>query len=322
MSAAPTSAYVPPVTGLSVLVCTAHRPTWLAALLRSLADDPTRPPDLTVCVVDNSPEASAAPVLGEPLPFALVHAHLPVPNIADARNTALRLASTPLVLLLDDDQLVEPGFFGALDHAWRARPSWSRGLRLGVSPRPEPAADPRFFAAPTTRLVAPHPVTRREFATNGLLIERMALLELGESPFDAHFSLTGGEDTELFVRLAQRGTLIAWTPSVSVLERVPAHRATLSHMLKTGFRTGMTDAMIALRSEGRTRLGYGGEALKQLVAGSVMALAVPLTGTRPGPHELVQATRFFGKLFALLGGRWEPYRFRRSAPPPGRGGQP
>jgi hypothetical protein len=308
------------VIDLSVLVCTANRPTWLEALLRSLAEDPTRPGDLLVCVVDNSPEGSAAPVLAKTWPFTLVHSHLGIPNIADARNEVLRLARSPLVLMLDDDQLVAPGFFLALERAWRARPAWSHGLRLGVVPRPEPGADPRFFAAPTTRLTAPHPVTRREFATNGLLLQRDALVGLGAAPFDSHFSLTGGEDTELFVRLAQRGTLIAWAPSVTVLERVPSHRATLSHMLKTGFRTGMTDAMIALRTEGRTRLGYGGEALKQLVAGSVMALAVPLTGTRPGPHELVQATRFFGKLFALAGGRWEPYRTRHTGPAAKHGG--
>lgn len=295
------------MNGLSVLICTANRPAWLHALLRSIADDPTRPADLQLVVVDNSRDASAA-LLASDWPFPITHLHLAEPSIASARNLALAAAATDLALLLDDDQLVPPDFFAALARAWLGRPAWASGLRLGVLPAPEPDADPRFFAAPATRLPIGHPVTRREFATNGLLLTRPAFAALGMAPFDPYFGLTGGEDTEFFVRLSRLGFRFAFRPDVTVIERIAAPRATLWHLLRTGFRTGMTDAMIARRSEGKTTLEYATDALQQLTYGVVFASTSTALGQSPKPTDLMQVTRFFGKAFALCGGRWEPYR--------------
>ena len=337
------------MNGLTVLICTAHRPARLQALLRSIADDQTRPTDLQLIVVDNSHDASAAPVLTD-CPFPINGVHLLKPNIADARNLALAHVQTDVALFLDDDQLVPPDFFAALDHAWRGRPAWASGLRLGVQPAPEPGADPRFAAAGVTLLPAAHPVTRKEFATNGVLLTspcvsaphrhenawrpigslgrafpplprerggrpsrrlpltRPAFTALGTAPFDPCFGLTGGEDTEFFVRLSRLGYRLTYRPDVVALERIPAARATVLHLLKTGFRTGMTDAMIACRSEGQSTLDYALDALKHLANGVVLASTSSAIGRSPEPTDVMQVSRFFGKAFALLGGRWEPYR--------------
>ncbi len=295
------------MNGLTILICTAHRPAWLQALLRSIADDATRSGDLRLIVVDNSHDASAAPVLAD-WPFPITRLHLDQPNIANARNLALAHVQTDVALFLDDDQLVPAHFFAALDNAWRGRPAWASGLRLGVRPTPEPGADLRFCAAPATHLPSAHPVTRKEFATNGLLLTRPAFTALGTAPFDPHFGLTGGEDTEFFVRLSRLGFRLAYRPDVAVLERISAPRATVLHLLKTGFRTGMTDAMIARRSEGRSTLAYAADALRQLANGVVLASTSTAIGRSPEPTDVMQVSRFFGKAFALFGGRWEPYR--------------
>ncbi len=300
-----------PVPALEVLICTARRPTWLEALLRALADDPSRPSTgVGVVVVDNDPAASAASVLDAPWPFPIRTAHLAQPDIVGARNLAFALSEAPLLLLLDDDQLVAPGFFAALDTAWRARPHFAVGLRLGVVPRPEPGADPRYFAAPTPRVTPPHPVTRTEFATNGLLIERAALAALGAAPFDPRFGLTGGEDTELFLRLDRRGLRVA-ASSLAVTERVPRDRATLRHVLRGGLRTGYTDALIALR-EGQTRPAFAAELIAALALRASLAAASLALGARPGTSDLVSLARLAGKTLALSGLRWQPYRPREA----------
>ena len=71
--------------------------------------------------------------------------------------------------------------------------------------------------------------------------------------------------------------------------------------------------MIARRSEGKGTVEYAADALKQLGNGVVLASTSTALGHSPELADVMQITRFFGKSFALFGGRWEPYR-----PTPGR----
>ncbi|MBL8783667.1 MAG: glycosyltransferase [Deltaproteobacteria bacterium] len=299
-----------PTPALSVLVCTARRSAWLGDLLDDLARDTVDRPSLEVIIVDNDPLGSARDVVvGRDAPFELRYDALPEPGIAGARNRSLALARADRVLFLDDDQAIDPGFFAGLESAWRRRPHGFIGVRPRVLPRHEPGADPRFHATPSSSRQPMQPVTRLEFATNGVMLERAALLALGSAPFDRFFDLSGAEDTDLFVRLTRRGGRIAWCPEVVVWERIPPERASLAHLYRYDFRVGVTGALLARRTLGAST---GAELAEVAAKLAWIALKVGLAPTRVRPTAVVsQLVRVAGQAYGALDGRYEPYRAKR-----------
>ena len=104
--------------GVDVSVCipTYRRPEGLARLLDSLGRMKV-PHDLRaeVVVVDNDPEASAAPLASRyadfPLPIRWVHE--PEANISVARNRSVDEARGEWVAFVDDDEVVDEGWLAA-----------------------------------------------------------------------------------------------------------------------------------------------------------------------------------------------------------------
>lgn len=302
-----------PSPELSILICTARRTRWLAELLRELATDEAGRPGVEVVVVDNDPEGTARGTVEEAAGHAgceVRYEHWPRPGIAGARNRCVALARAERVLFLDDDQAIDPGFFAALERAWRRRPHGSIGVRPRVLPRHEPGADPRFAAVPRSARGPMATCSRLEFATNGVMLERQALLALGSAPFDPRFDLSGGEDTDLFVRLEQRGARVAWCPEVIVWERVPPARATRRYLLRHELRIGLTEATIAKRTLGASTVEVLAEAAAKL--GWLAVKTALRVGQNEAPYHAL--ARVVGQVYGALGGRFEAYR------PKGRGG--
>jgi len=286
---------------LTIAVCTADRPDALSRLLADLGRAEAGTWSREVLVVDNgaTPVAVDARVVTSPRG-----------NIARARNVALAEARGRLLLWLDDDQRVGPGFFTELERAWRHRPAWSSGVRLAVKPTFEGPHDARMetFFAPLVGLEGAL-VWRETFATNGLLVERDALRSVPgptpEGPFDAWFGTRGAEDTDLFMRASDAGLRFSSTRLVWIAEVIPDHRATRAYMARHAFRIGFTDTLLDLR-----RLSLAA-VVKDLAAHLVFE-ATFLPTSMPTPNGRMRRglslMRQAGKVWALIGRDYQHYR--------------
>ena len=54
--------------------------------------------------------------------------------------------------------------------------------------------------------------------------------------FDNRFALTGGEDTDFFMRVHRAGNRIVWAADAIVTETVPPSRTTVGWVLRRGYR--------------------------------------------------------------------------------------
>ena len=129
----------------SVVIATAHRPERLRACLAALAADPPPPGGREVLVVDNAPDretelvatAAGARWLPEPRP-----------GKSHALNAGVGEAVGDVVLFLDDDVVVRPGWSAALAAAATRPGVGVAGARLL----------PRWAAPPPAWLDGPHAV--------------------------------------------------------------------------------------------------------------------------------------------------------------------
>ncbi len=237
------------VPALSIIICTLRRDAFLRELLAALQ----QPGDFEVVVVDNDPSAGACTTVEGFAGVRYVHeAHA---GVSYARNTGVAHAAADVVLFLDDDQLVRPTFVRDLMRAWHRRPVYLRGLRLRLEVVFEAGASPiadqsRHLTSQATNDYAP--VTRGTFGTGGLIVER-AVLSCDAEPFRPELGLSGGEDTDFFLRASERGFHFGHLVSVAVTERVTAERARLPYQLARQFRSGQLDAALDVAAAERTR---------------------------------------------------------------------
>lgn len=302
---------------LRVVVCVAtyRRPAGLQRLLGALDaqvfSDP--PPQLRVIVIDNDAEGSARQVcdaaagwLSLPLTYAIEKRR----GISQARNAALVTAfpTAEFAAFIDDDEVPERDWLDQLLRAQR---------RQGADAVTGPCL-PRFSTTPPDWLVAGGFFERPQhndgaglshcYTHNALV--RCAALEALDALFDERLALTGGEDVELFERLAAAGYAIVWAAGAVVHDCIPPERATASWVLRRAFRTGSSSANIA-----RLR-GLGLPATVRLLAhgsycvarGGLELLAAPLRGRTAALSALRLVCWGAGRLWGACGGRFEAYR--------------
>ncbi len=245
---------------VSVVICTYERPLLLARALRT-AREQTLPSGVTgeVAVVDNAPSGSARPVVeaiaAEPgLPVRYL-AH-PVPNISHARNQGVAGTEGDFVVFLDDDEWCEPGWLAAL--VATAEMSGADVVFGAVEPDfvdgapdwdPEGRPHRRRLSAPSgTPMGIRHDAAAsgRWMGTGNSLLRRATCLA-GPNPFDPALGRVGGEDHDLFVRLAAQGRRMVWCAEAVVHEVVPADRATFAALRRRNWRGGQQWAVIAIR---------------------------------------------------------------------------
>jgi glycosyltransferase involved in cell wall biosynthesis len=284
----------------AVIIPTLRRPDGLArALLSVFAQGEPRLQE--ICVVDNDPQGSAAPVLealGARTPAPLLYVHEPKPGVATARNAGVRVTRAPLIAWLDDDEEATPGWLTALiDSRKRFEADVVFGPIEGRTPdasrRLRPYLD-RFFSRIGPEASRPISLT---YGCGNSLMRRESVLQ-GPCPFAEQHNEIGGEDDVLFSRLAARGAHFAWAAEAKVLEYAPRHRARLNYALGRAFAYGQGPSRDAVRRGRRLGLARSmalgaGQALVMGPAGAA-ALAV---GAPVAPRLLEGAARGLGKVF-------------------------
>ncbi|WP_369052475.1 glycosyltransferase [Kineococcus terrestris] len=237
-----------PGARVDVLLATRDRPQQLRRALAALLDEPSRP--LRVVLVDNSPDPAAtratarAVAGGDP---RVVVVHEPWPGLSAARNAGLAHLSGDVVVLVDDDVIVTPGWLEELLAPF-ADPSV--GLVTGaVLPADLRSLDPQLFEDYGGLDRGPHrhvydrwwleghrgpAPTWRIGATANAAVRRDVLAGVG--PFDevlgAGRPAGVGEDTELFHRVLRAGHRVVHQPTAVVLHEHRADRAGLLAQLR------------------------------------------------------------------------------------------
>ena len=289
---------------VAVAIASVGRPS-LATTLDTIAAQ--RLPDdvaLDVIVADDGPPGAVEAIArAAPLPVRVVRAG--GRNIALTRNASLdAVRDAEWIAFIDDDQEAEPDWIAALlATATRHGADAAFGP---VEPLYEPDA-PRW--AVRARLYARHHgADGTEVATGNTGNALVRAAALGATRFDPAFGRTGGEDTDLFARLARGGARMVASERGTVRERVATERLDLDHLAVRYARGGHSYARIALEGSGAFRrvAFYGGAIAKGLVAGLGAALLTPVA-----PHRAAAlALRCWANRGKLL------YGLGRAAPSP------
>lgn len=236
---------------VSILIATYRRPEGLLRLLRSIEElvvEPEQLSALEVVVVDNDPAASGLLALGESFvadyrwPVRVIVE--PLPGISEARNRSLREAHRPdFVAFVDDDEYVSPQWLSEMldvQHATGADAVLGPVLPELPAETPDWIRRGAFFERPRFENRAEVPYIR----TSNLLVRCEALIKLDGPVFDRAFSLTGGGDTHLGMRLQRTGATFRWADRATVHETVPPNRATALWLLRRSFRLGASLALV------------------------------------------------------------------------------
>lgn len=290
---------------------TYRRPELLSVLLKSLAGE-LHGTLVKVIVADNE--------CGTDVP-AVIAAHralfehiecIPVRErgVSQVRNAIVSAAHrlTPgwqRLIMLDDDGRVTPGWFAAL---LGAAERWRADLVGGPVEGELP---------PDANLLARHSLfaRRKRWATGGvptlnttqnLLIARSAFDKLGLPLFRNDYGASGGEDYDLFRRVARAGGVLVWCDEAVVIEPAPADRLTRKALLSRYATTGSYMALIDASYDGRWRVAAG--AIKGLLTSTLRAAWGGLR--RDGPDFAVHvllAAHHAGRLAGLAGARTSRY---------------
>ncbi len=116
-------------SSVSLVICTKDRPEDLSRLLASVLEHDLLPTEVIVVDDGSLPEIPHAAEL-QNLGIAVVHHRKPRPGLCRSRNIAARLARCELVMYLDDDNVLMPGYIREMSALFRRRPEvmGARGL--------------------------------------------------------------------------------------------------------------------------------------------------------------------------------------------------
>lgn len=313
---------------VSICVSTYRRPEGLRRLLEGLGGltfDRIEPPGIEVLVVDNEAQGRAAEVCQEiesRFPWLLKCQEEANRGITFARNRGLSSVrrDADFVAFIDDDEVPDPRWLEALLSTQERHgadvvtgpvvpcfetkvPAWARrGAFFG--PRQHPDGQ------------------RLEVAfTNNVLLRAAIPGALGRM-FDNQFALTGGEDTDFFMRVHRAGYRIVWAADAVVTETVPPSRTTVGWVLRRGYREWGSHS----RCESVLYPSATVRAARILKATTLIAAGFAFlpVGALLGRHQLVRSmllvARGAGSLAGLLGRHYAEYDDRAAPPPPGGSG--
>ncbi len=303
-----------PEARVAVCVATYRRPEGLLRLLHGLnALSLPEGAALEIHVVDNDAAGSAAPACEEARAWLDAPLHLQVEKrrgIPQARNAGVLAVRerADFVAFLDDDEVPDPQWLAELLRVQRAHDA---DVVTGPClPRFAGGAPPAwieeggFFERPRYRTGA-----RMGCAFTHNALVRADVLRGLEYLFDERLALGGGEDAELFRRLAASGHRIVWADEAIVFEHVPVARARAGWILRRALRIGGASSWID-RQHAR-----GAPVAPRILAHGLWCLArgLAIAATSPGRRaRAVEGLRLaafgVGRLRGLWAAPYEEYR--------------
>jgi succinoglycan biosynthesis protein ExoM len=301
------------VPEISICICTLRRPAELELLLRSLQRLDSATPSREVIIVDNDSERSAEPVVQQAIAQGLpiLYDVEPIQSIALARTRTVRHARGEWIAFIDDDEEADPRWLLEL---WTfAQATNVDGVFGFVERRFEPTVSDWIRTAyPSQERITGASLYWWQTATNNALVRRSSILSL-EELFNPVYSLTGGEDCDLFYRMAECGCAYAGLSSAIVYETVTVERAKIRYLLRWWLGAGAMAAHISLSKIPVWQLkswlckklllflGYG-------LAGALYSLSSRSRGMRYFAKATLEGGALFGKITGVLIQRYPSIR--------------
>jgi GT2 family glycosyltransferase len=265
-------------------------------------------PEITVLVVDNDASGSAEEVCrAARLPWPLKYVVESNRGIAQARNRAIREAGDVDFIAFIDDELPTPAW---LDELLWTQDRFGADVVCGpVPPKfavgvPDWVKNGGFF----DRGVGDPGSTPDECRSGNALIRSSVFA--GLHAFDERFGLTGGEDTQFFLRVRRAGYKIVSSPDACVYESVTISRANLKALLRRAYQSGNAWVLCESSLDRRisTRIVRAGKACAWILIGSASACVSPLFGMPAIARSLRNIWLGAGMLTALVGQRYKAYQ--------------
>lgn len=288
-----------------IAICTYGRKGNPRATLTSVVGQ-TKGLNCDVLIVDNNPHGDAAALAGE---FAAIeYLHQPVPGIAAARNAAIDAAwHYDYLAFIDDDEVAHDGWIrNLLETAMRYEADVVTGPVETVFIENTPAwiSDGGFF----DRENAPTGSLRAFAASNNTLLATSALSHLKGLHFSQAFSLTGGSDSELFLRLSRAGARTVWCNEAIVIEAVGPERTRIGWLWQRGVREGNNVYRLGLA--GNSVVAALSWAAPRVALGSLRCVGRLVQGRPPTATGLTVLARGIGALGSIV--NWNVQEYGRS----------
>ena len=296
----------------SVCIATFRRPDGLGRLLRSLEIQQGDVPAFEVIVVDNDADGGAGGIC-EPFKdrLRLRYVKEPVRGIARCRNRAVAASDSRFIAFIDDDEEAVPQWLAALHReVVRAGADAAFGpvsYRFAGEPPPW-IRECRIFTYPdlTNGKRVDWSLTR----TSNAYVRRASLPDL-RAPFDDSLGLIGGEDVDLFFRMARKGARFVAASDARTTEFYDASRTTLSWLLRRNFRNGGTLGHIYWQHVSRhQRLGRGAAAMLQSMQFFARSLAALTRSRTAALSHLLLSAESLGTAAWSVGIVYPEYRRR------------
>ena len=237
----------PTLPTVTVAICTKDRTDNLTRCLNSLLKlqlpTPDSTPQFEILVVDNAPSDDRTQQLVETLP-SVRYTREPKPGLDFARNRAIQVATGEVLAYLDDDVVVDRGWFAGLMTAWAENPDAAAFTGLVLPYELETEAQILFeqrggFRRGFNKLryygqsLPGNPVYPCGAGIFGagcnMAFRREILLKLGgfDEALDTGAPLPGGGDLDIFYRVVRSDNPLVYEPQYLVFHQ---HRRELSKL--------------------------------------------------------------------------------------------
>ena len=296
----------------SVCIATFRRPEGLARLLRSLEAQTGDVPAFQVIVVDNDAAGSAMAICeGFKNRLALRYIGEPLRGIARCRNRAVTASDSRFLAFIDDDEEASPGWLASLHREATMRDADAAFGPVKYRFAIDPPASVRQCAIHQYPVIATGEAVPWYWTRTSNAYVRRASLPDTQAPFDISLGLVGGEDVDLFFRMAEKGARFVAASDAGVTEYRDASRTSLSWVARRCFRNGGTLGRISWSHDGRwTRLRHGGGALLE-AALSLFRAAAGLAESRVvAVQQMLYAIESLGRAAWTVGIVYSEYRRR------------
>ena len=302
---------------VSICIITYQRPEGLKQLLdqiERLEFKSIEPPRVEVVVIDNDLTGAACKFCEQIQPqfrWSLKAEIESQRGISYARNHAIAAAAkdAKFIVMIDDDEVPEPQW---LEQLLLVQAKYHADIVTGpVLPifpdrdTPEWVKRGKFF----DRIRHPTGHLMQVAFTNNVLVRGENLRKLSK-PFAERFSLTGGEDVDLFMRFYQAGAKIVWANEAIVHEAIPKNRTTIEYILQRGYRTWGSHSIVERELYPSVKL----QSIRIVKGMGLIAIGLCLLipSLFQGKHAVVKAlqsiARGCGTLSGLLGIHYEEYK--------------
>ena len=200
---------------ISVIILTFHRIEGALSAVRSILAQ-TQAPSYEIILMDNDANSSARPAAdilateakGHGIDFT--YAVEPKAGVANARNSAVKLARGQFIAFLDDDEVA---FKDWLQNLYNAQKTTNAEVVFGpIEARlGKEAAEPKHYFQEffSRTLDGETRIVEKAYGCGNCLIMREKVLK-GETPFNPMTNETGGEDDLLWVEVRRHGGKFAW----------------------------------------------------------------------------------------------------------------